>query len=141
MVPREQKPILELRVTLTARDYEQLRGFYCDGLGLEPAQLWSNDGGRGVLLDLGKAIEIFDEAQARAIDQIEVGRRVSGEVRFALQVPDLKAALDRLLAHGATLVHPPVVTPWGAHKARLQDPFGMQITLFLAPAPPGEQFR
>ena len=142
MVARERKPILQLRVALTARDYEQLRGFYCDGLGLEPAALWSNDGGRAALLDLGKAtLEIFDEAQARAIDQIEVGRRVSGEVRFALQVPDLKAALDRLLAHGATLVHPPVVTPWGDHNARLQDPSGMQITLFQEPAQPGEQFR
>ena len=80
MVAREQKPILQLRVALTARDYEQLRGLY-------------------------------------------------------------KAALDRLLAHGATLVHPPVVTPWGDHNARLQDPSGMQITLFQEPAQPGEQFR
>jgi len=137
-VPQEQNPILQLRVALTGREYERLREFYCDGLGLEPTQVWSNDGGRAVLLDLGKAtLEIFDEAQARAIDEIEVGRRVSGEVRFALQVPDLKAALDRLLAHGATLVHPPVVTPWGDHNARLQDPSGMQITLFQSPAQPG----
>src|ERR671930_234605 len=138
MMPREPKPVLQLRVALTARDYEQLRRFYCEGLGLEPAQLWSHDGGRAMLLDLGKAtLEIFDEAQARAIDHIEVGRRVSGEVRFALQVPDLQTALDRLLAYGATLVHPPVLTPWGDRNARLQDPSGMQVTLFQADARPG----
>ena len=75
-------------------------------------------------------LEIFDEAQAQTIDQIEVGQRISGQIRFALQVPDLKAAMGRLLAHGATLVHPPITTPWGDYNVRLQDPDGMQITLF-----------
>jgi uncharacterized glyoxalase superfamily protein PhnB len=84
-----------------------------------------------MLLDMGHAtLELFDEAQAETIDRIEAGRRVSGPVRLALQVPDLDAALERLLAHGATLVHPPVTTPWGDRNARLQDPDGMQITLF-----------
>ena len=72
----------------------------------------------------------FDEAQAQTIDEIEVGQRVNGPVRFALQVPDLQAALDRLLAHGATLVHSPVMTPWGDLNARVQDPDWLQITLF-----------
>ena len=123
--------ILELRVALTTRDYERLVNFYCDGLGLEPAAIWNNDGGRALILDMGKAtLELFDEKQAEVIDQLEAGRRVSGQIRFALQVPDLKAAMERLLAHGATLVHPPVITPWGDHNVRLQDPDGMQITLF-----------
>ena len=77
-------------------------------------------------------LEIFDETQAETIDQIEAGKRISGQIRFALQVPDLKAAMERLLANGATLVHPPVVTPWGDTNVRLQDPDGMQITLFQA---------
>ena len=47
-------------------------------------------------------------------------------------MPDLQAALERLLANGAILVHPPVVTPWGDHNVRLQDPEGMQVTLFQA---------
>ena len=75
-------------------------------------------------------LEIFDEAQAQTIDQIETGGRTSGQIRFALQVPDLKTAMERLLAHGARLVHPPVMTPWGDYNVRLQDPDGMQITLF-----------
>ncbi|HMZ07931.1 MAG TPA: VOC family protein, partial [Anaerolineales bacterium] len=56
--------------------------------------------------------------------------RISGQVRIALQVPDLQAAMERLLANGATLVHPPVTTPWGDYNVRLQDPDGMQVTLF-----------
>lgn len=126
-------PILELRVALTTSDYERLVKFYCDGLGIEPAAIWNNEGGQALILDMGKAtLELFDEKQAEVIDQLEAGQRLSGQIRFALQVPDLKAAIERLLAHGATLVHEPVMTPWGDHSVRLQDPDGMQITLFQA---------
>ena len=127
-------PVLELRVAITTGDYQRLVKFYCDGLGIEPAAIWNNDGGQALVLDMGRAtLEIFDEPQAQTIDQIEAGKRISGQVRFALQVPDLGAATQRLLAHGATLVHEPVVTPWGDTNVRLQDPDGMQITLFQAP--------
>ncbi len=126
-------PVLELRVALTTEAFDRLAGFYREGLGLEPAQVWPDDQGRALVLDLGKAtLEVFDEKQAQTIDKMEVGHRISGQVRFALQVPDLKAATERLLAHGATQVHPPVVTPWGDQNVRFQDPDGMQITLYQA---------
>ena len=129
--PNPNHPILELRVALTTNDYERSLKFYCNGLGLEPAQVWNNGQGRALILNMGNAtLEIFDETQAQTIDQIETGQRISGLIRFALQVPDLKAALKRLLAHGATLVHPPIITPWGDYNVRLQDPDGIQITLF-----------
>jgi catechol 2,3-dioxygenase-like lactoylglutathione lyase family enzyme len=132
--PNPNYPIHELRIALTTRDYERLVKFYCDGLGIEPAAIWNNGQGQAHVLNLGNAtLEIFDEAQAETIDQIEVGRRISGQIRFALQVPDLKTAMERLLANGATLVHPPITTPWGDYNVRLQDPDGMQITLFQKP--------
>ena len=132
--PNPKLPVMDLRVALTTGDFERLASFYCDGLGLEPAQIWSEDQGHALVLDMGKAtLELFDEMQAQTIDQIEAGRRISGQIRFALQVPDLNAAMERLLAHGATLVHPPVVTLWGDHNVRLQDPDGMQITLYQIP--------
>ena len=132
-MPTPTHPILELRVALTTSDYERLVKFYCDGLGIEPTAIWNNDGGKALILDMGKAtLELFDERQAEVIDQLEAGRRVSGQIRFALQVPDLKTAMERLLAHGATLVHEPVMTPWGDYNVRFQDPDGMQITLFQA---------
>ena len=127
------KPVFELRVAVTTHEYERLVKFYCDGLGLEPAALWNNGDGHALILDMGKAtLELFDEAQAETIDALEAGKRLSGPIRFALQVPDLNAAMERLLAHGATLVHEPVMTPWGDYNVRLQDPDGMQITLFQA---------
>jgi methylmalonyl-CoA/ethylmalonyl-CoA epimerase len=124
-------PILQLRVALTTSDYERLVKFYCDGLGIEPSAEWHNDGGQALMLEMGQAtLEIFDEKQAEVIDQIEAGKRVSGQVRFALQVLDLESAMERLLANGARLVHEPVVTPWGDINVRFEDPDGMQITLF-----------
>lgn len=132
-------PVLELRVALTTSDYERSVKFYCDGLGIEPAAIWNNGGGRALILDMGNAtLEIFDETQAETIDQIEAGQRISGQIRFALEVPDLKTAMERLLEHGATLVHPPIITPWGDYNVRLQDPDGMQITLFQKPDDPEE---
>jgi predicted enzyme related to lactoylglutathione lyase len=124
-------PVFELRVALTASDYERLVEFYCAGLGLEPSAVWDNDEGRALMLEMGRAtLELFDERQAQVIDALEAGKRVSGQVRLALQVPDLEAAMERLLAHGANVVHPPVRTPWGDYNVRLQDPGGMQVTLF-----------
>ncbi len=126
-------PVLELRIAITTEDYERLRKFYCEGLGIEPSALFHNGGGNGLLLELGRAtLEIFDEAQAQAVDDIEAGTRVSGPIRFALGVPDLLEAMNGLIARGARLVHQPVMPPWGGHNVRLQDPDGMQITLFEA---------
>ena len=128
------RPVLEFRVALTAQQYQRILQFYTTGLGLEPAARWDNDGGQAVMLDLGRgALEIFDEPQAETIDRLEAGRRVSGQVRFAFQVPDLEQAMERMLAEGARLVHPPVRTPWGDYNVRLEAPDGMQITLFQAP--------
>jgi lactoylglutathione lyase len=127
-------PILELRVAFTVSNFERSVRFYAEGLGIEPAALWNNNGGQALILNMGNAtLEIFDKKQAQVIDQLEAEKRISGQIRFALQVPDVESAMTRLLAHGALLVHPPVKTPWGDYNVRLQDPDGMQVTLFQIP--------
>ncbi len=126
-------PILEMRVAITTEMYDRLMDFYQNALGLDPAALWTTEHSRAALFELGRAtVEIFDPAHAEEVDMLEVGQRVSGPIRFALQVPDVRAALERALAHGATLVHEPVVTPWNDYNARIQSPDGLQITLFQA---------
>ncbi len=130
-------PVIELRVALTIEGFDRLAAFCREGLGLEPSQVWPEDQGRALVLDMGKAtLEVFDEKQATTVDRIEVGGRVSGRVRFALQVPGLEATTSRLQKHGAKLVHAPVATPWGHNVARFQDPDGMQITLYGTPRKP-----
>jgi uncharacterized glyoxalase superfamily protein PhnB len=84
-----------------------------------------------LLLDAGRAtLELFDEAQAAMVDDLEVGRRVSGKVRFALQVTDADVTAASLVNAGATRVADAVDTPWGDRNARVATPDGMQLTLF-----------
>ena len=122
--------VLEMRVALTTEQWEQLVAFYRDGLGLDPGELWTEHG-RGQIFHAGRAtLEIFDEGHAAAVDELEVGERVSGAIRFAFQVPDVHAAVERALAYGAELVHDPVLTPWNDYNARVKSPDGLQVTLF-----------
>lgn len=124
-------PVKELRVALTVADFDEALAFYRDALGLEQIADWSGENGRVVLLSAGRAsIELFDEAQAATVDEIEAGRRVSGNVRLALEVADSDETALRLVRAGGQEVAAPVDTPWGDRNARVQAPDGMQLTLF-----------
>jgi catechol 2,3-dioxygenase-like lactoylglutathione lyase family enzyme len=127
-------PVGELRLVLTVDNLDEAVAFYRDALGLEQLAAFENDGGRGFLLGAGRAtLELFDQAQAEAIDAIEVGRRVAGPVRLAFEVGDCDAAAASLAALGATVKAQPVDTPWGDRNARLVAPDGMQLTLYTTP--------
>jgi lactoylglutathione lyase len=123
--------VTELRVALTVSDFDQAVAFYRDALGLAQLADWSSESGRVILLEAGRAtLELLDEAQAETVDEIEAGRRVSGNVRLALEVRDSEESARRLVAAGAEQVAPPVTTPWGDRNARVRAPDGMQLTLF-----------
>ena len=127
--------IHELRIALTVDDYDRAVAFYRDALGLTEAESWDRPNGRGTILDAGRAtLELFDPLQAETLDDIEVGRRVSGAVRLAVHVDDAAAAADALVQAGAEREHELVVTPWGDRNARVRAPDGMQLTLFTPPA-------
>jgi methylmalonyl-CoA/ethylmalonyl-CoA epimerase len=127
--------VTELRVTLTVEDFDEALAFYRDALGLEQLADWSTDDGRVVVLEAGRAtLELFDQAQAAAVDEIEAGRRVSGKVRLALKVSDSDETARQLVEAGADEVALPVTTPWGDRNARVQAPDGMQLTLFATDA-------
>jgi len=105
--------VKELRVALTVEDFDQAVAFYRDALGLEQIADWSSATGKVVVLEAGRAtLELFDNAQAESVDAIEAGRRVSGPVRFALQVEDSVEVAGRLVAAGAERVAEPVTAPW-----------------------------
>ena len=125
------RPVRELRVALTVPDFDAALAFYRDALGMPQLEAWESEDGRVVILDGGRAtLELLDERHAAAVDAIEVGRRVAGKVRLALEVADSPAVADALEAAGGTPVGGPVDTPWRHRNVRLDAPDGSQLTLF-----------
>ena len=126
--------VTELRVSLTVRDFERLRAFYRDTVGLPEAQSWDFRG-HGVVFDVGRAtLELIDEEHAAFVDEVEVGGPAhTGGIRLALAVPDAAEAVRRLTGGGAELLGAPRETPWGDVNARTQPPEGPQVTVFSPP--------
>jgi lactoylglutathione lyase len=127
----DRPDVTELRLVVTAADYDEALRFYRDVLGLTEQGAYSSADGRVTILSAGRAtLEIADPAQAAFIDDVEVGRRVAGHIRVAFGVTDAAAAASRLAAAGATVLGNPAPTPWRSLNARLQAPAGLQLTLF-----------
>jgi lactoylglutathione lyase len=123
--------VRELRLVVTADDYDEALRFYRDVLGLEQRAAFASDGGRVTILEAGRAtLEITDPPHAAFIDDVEVGRRVAGHVRVAFEVDDSAAATRELEAAGAEVIAEPTRTPWNSLNARLAAPAGLQLTLF-----------
>ncbi|SEJ45438.1 VOC family protein [Demequina mangrovi] len=131
---------LQLRLVLHADDLDGALALFRDALGM-PAELDlttpTDDGdARVVVLEAGRAtLELVNTPQRDLIDELEVGRPVSREMRVALEVDDAAAATDAALAGGAVEVAPPTRTPWGSLNARLETPLGVQLTLFTQVEP------
>lgn len=129
--------VSELRLVLTVDDHAEAVAFYRDALGLEQLEQYEGRGGHVTILGAGRAtLELNDAPYAAFIDEVEVGRRVPGRVRVALQVADAGAATEVAVAAGARLVAPPTRTPWDSRNARLRAPDGHQLTLFTELATP-----
>ena len=129
--------VLEMRLVVTAPDYEAALAFYRDVLGMRELAAFASGDARVTILDAGRAtLELGNPANAAYVDEVEVGRRVAGHIRVALQVPDAAAATDRALAAGAELIAPPTETPWRSLNSRLNGPAGLQLTLFEELDPP-----
>jgi lactoylglutathione lyase len=125
------QPVRELRLAVTAPDYDEALSFYRDVLGLRERAAFSSADGRVTILEAGRAtLELLDPTHAAFVDQVEVGRRVAGHVRIALEVADAEATTARLAAAGATVIAAPTRTPWDSLNARLEAPAGLQLTLF-----------
>ncbi|ANZ43045.1 glyoxalase [Lentzea guizhouensis] len=123
--------VRELRLVVTADDYDEALRFYRDVLGLEQRAAFASDGGRVTILEAGRAtLEITDPPHAEFIDQVEVGQRVAGHVRVAFEVEDSEGTTRTLEAAGARVIAEPTRTPWNSLNARLAAPAGLQLTLF-----------
>jgi lactoylglutathione lyase len=126
------RPVHELRVAVTASDHEAAVAFYRDVVGFRQLADWTSSDGKVVVLDGGRGtLEIIDEAQASYVDANEVGRRVAGQIRLALEVDDSASLAERMRTNGAVLLGKgPIETPWGDRAVRLAAPADLQLTLF-----------
>jgi lactoylglutathione lyase len=130
-VAAERGRVSELRLVVTADDYESALRFYRDVLGLHEQESYVSNGGHVTILEAGRAtLEINDQPYAEYIDEVEVGRRAAGHVRVAFEVEDTRATTDDLVAAGARLIAPPTVTPWDTLNSRLEAPAALQLTIF-----------
>jgi catechol 2,3-dioxygenase-like lactoylglutathione lyase family enzyme len=130
--------VSELRLVVTAPDYEEALRFYRDVLGLTERAAYSSPGGRVTILEAGRAtLELADPPHAAYIDEVEVGHRAAGPIRVAFGVADTPAATAALAAAGAEVIAPPTRTPWHSLNSRLRGAAGLQLTLFADLDEPG----
>lgn len=123
--------VVEMRLVITAQDYDAALEFYRDVLGLPEQAAFSSADGHVTVLQAGRAtLELADPGHADYIDEVEVGSRVAGHIRVAFQVTDADGATRRLTGAGAELIAAPTVTPWNSKNSRLAAPAGLQLTLF-----------
>ncbi len=127
----EERGVTELRLVVTADDYDEALRFYRDALGLKERAAFSSPGGRVTILEAGRAtLEIADPNHAEFIDKVEVGYRAAGHIRLAFEVADTEVSTRSLVEAGARLISKPVETPWRSLNSRLDGPGGLQLTLF-----------
>ena len=88
--------VRELRLVVTAADYDEAVRFYRDVLGLPERAAYASPDGRVTILEAGRAtLEIADPGKPTFIDEVEVGRRVAGHIRVAFEVDDSAAMTGR----------------------------------------------
>jgi lactoylglutathione lyase len=124
-------PVRQLRLVVTAADYDEAVHFYRDVLGLAERDAVAAPNGRVMILDAGQAtLEIAEPSTAEYIDEVEVGRRVAGHIRVAFEVDDASATTAALAEAGGEVLAEPRHTPFRSTNARLNGPAGLQLTLF-----------
>jgi methylmalonyl-CoA/ethylmalonyl-CoA epimerase len=123
--------VKELRIILTVDNLEEIIKFYRESAGLQTSKEWHDATGNGIILEAGKAsLELIDKNHAARIDDIEVGKRVAGPVRLALNIgQNIEEASEILISAGAANLAAIRQAPW-SKVIRLEDPSGMQLTLF-----------
>lgn len=132
--------VRELRLVVTAPDHDEALRFYHDALGLTERAAYASPGRRETIIEAGRAtLELTDPGHAAFIDEVEVGRRVAGHIRVALEVDDSRAVTEALGAAGAAVIAGPTITPWNSLNSRLEAPAGLQLTPFTELGTPSDR--
>ncbi|MFJ7071501.1 VOC family protein [Streptomyces sp. NPDC098781] len=117
--------VLSGRTLLRPTDPERSRVFYGEQLGLAVYREFGTGPERGTVYFLGGG---FLEVSGRSESP------PSPAVQLWMQVPDVAAAHEELVAKGVGIVRPPVTEPWGLIEMWIADPDGTRIVLVEVPA-------
>ncbi|XHM66022.1 VOC family protein [Streptomyces nigra] len=117
--------VLSGRTLLRPTDPERSRAFYGEQLGLAVYREFGTGAERGTVYFLGGG---FLEVSGRS------DTPPSPSVRLWLQVEDVAAAHEELVAKGVEIVRPPLREPWGLIEMWIADPDGTPIVLVEVPA-------
>ncbi|MER6471286.1 VOC family protein [Streptomyces collinus] len=117
--------VLSSRTLLRPTDPERSRAFYGVRLGLPVYREFGTGPERGTVYFLGGG---FLEVSGRS------DTPPSPAVSLWLQVPDMAAAHEELLAREVDIVRPPVREPWGLIEMWIADPDGTRIVLVEVPS-------
>ncbi|MGW3130281.1 VOC family protein [Streptomyces sp. NPDC001076] len=117
--------VLSSRTLIHPTDPERSRAFYGERLGLAVYREFGEGPERGTVYFLGGG---FLEVSGRS------DLPASPAVQLWLQVADVAAAHEELVAKGVEIVRPPVKEPWGLVETWIADPDGIRIVLVEVPA-------
>lgn len=125
--------VRKLRLVLTpTADWERVRAFYRDLLGLVEAGGWELPGDRGAFLSGGAGELELMEADARALGVLPPS---TAGWALALEVTDAAAAHARVLAVGVPVLRDLTRQPWGTLDFVVEDPAGRPVLLYEEPPP------
>lgn len=115
--------VLSSRVIYRPRDFEALRRFYAETLGLRTYREYGTGGQvSGVVYFLGGGFL-----------ELASGRTPSPPVTLWLQVPDAVAEEGRLRRAGVAVARPAGPMPWGLVECWVADPEGNELRLVEVP--------
>jgi catechol 2,3-dioxygenase-like lactoylglutathione lyase family enzyme len=120
--------VLSSRILLRPADPERSRRFYGDTLGLAVYREFGTGPERGTVYFLGGGfLEISGRAASTEPPQ------PPPQLRLWLQVADVRAVHEELLAHDVVILREPVTEPWGLIEMWIEDPDGMRIAVVEVP--------
>jgi catechol 2,3-dioxygenase-like lactoylglutathione lyase family enzyme len=116
--------VLTSRLLLTPTDPTETRRFYGEVLGLAVAREFGPPEHQGIVYFTGGGfLEVSGQAEVR----------LAPGIRLWLQVRDVYAEHERLLAAGASIQRGPQREFWGLIEMWLEDPDGVPIVLVQIP--------
>jgi predicted enzyme related to lactoylglutathione lyase len=117
--------VLSSRILLRPASLGRSHQFYRDVLGLAVYREFGTPGNPGLVFFLGTGfLEVSGHGDGTAGDSVMIW----------LQVRDLAAEHERLLAAGAHVLREPAAEPWGLTEMWIEDPDGVRIVLVEVPA-------